>query len=1527
MLLTKRAKKRLGFLLAAGVLVVGGGILVRTLQNSKKDEVAKVARVEGLAAVSAGDWGTALTKLSIAISRYPQDAEVMVSFANARSRVPTENDQHLESALKLFVKAEDLCRMTNASNDLLIESLLGRGRIERTFGQIARLEGSSRELLKVDPGNLAALEQLQMISISTGDFIAPEGIEFVRGQRTNGEWLEDLREAQDASALRWSLERLAVEPDSNQRFVDVIEILNAGKSVEAQEARSGAMRERPQDLLRAWVAEGSLEPKLAEILIVNELFRRNSLEEGRAALSGMAFDEIEDPRILLLAADLIERARVENLSFTSLQLLGKAMDVSGSDPEIAMAVATRYWNMAQIAKCLQILNNASEMVGENSSLEVNSAILAILSGDEELGLWIQQFENLLASPGISTAEYDRIQTVVRAFKIQAQEQKDVTEVRRLCGNFGKWMSDPLVTCLLGDVARDAGLNALAVRGYRAAFASMGGLSIPISTRLIAALGAEGSFIEAFRVANSVAGSSQTVQGILMLCEAWINLAQIGIKPQEIDTRFAGYSKPSELILALKTEMESRGEETRFLEPLVVRAYLVQGERTAASETLERVLSSPIDEVIAKKLVTIALNQGVLLSESTLRLLEQGKEDSAFADEVILLSASRIKTTNGPADTLSFLLTAFGERDDSVANRAIGTAILELAMKQAEAEAEDGSEGFDRILSLDLTPADLRNFMRAAVQLGNREKAAALVTRARETFGVGTRETSLAEGTFVLAFDSSNEESIVNAIGRIDPVVSAGEGGPEIDAVLAQLLRIGAESNLDRSIEVLQESTARHPESWTNAILLFEYLQEAERNTEADEIGTIIFQRRNRGTLKQKARLASLFSRQGRVNETAILICDLANSTGDSKDLFRCFQLQMQLGNIDEADQILDDLAARGSEISEIDVAIARRYLRRGEPEESVEFLRNTTAFDSEVDREVAVATILMELEDWEGAVKALRSIGDQLRGSGEAQLLLAISLLEDPVRDVAASKAALDRVVELCGDQPGFLRRVASIAMNDPDLRDNARRYIDLLGEVAADQAEVMRLADAFYRLPVGAMVPSDMEERGRRIVGRPDAPTLSWELYLDILTSAFNQARSLGELDEVDRLEELLQEESMEFSSRFPNNSVPVNRQSRVMLLLGDPVEAALLARGALNKIERTAVLGDVQLLARAEFLAGNYDLVISTLLPFRDAIEENPESRPASWQLLFASLLLDGQVEIARDLYVARETPGESETAWLGWLSISERATAEIAIEAADIVLNATSDMNDKLLVIGVLTNVFRQTNDDSLRKKAEIVIAEVEQEVTSEVLLFRLKAAKVELAAATDEVEALSEARELFTQIDPAIFNMLERRGGLEGSEREIADAYFVPVCIFLNNFVARAADIVIAGEASPGVAASALENCDEAGILLAKLLPDNLDVLDTRARLKLALGQFDEAIDLARIATNRSPASAAFQLTVAEILLAQGDVSGAENAAKLALRLARLQAASDEPLVKKITGVIEKCRARVRHVLKTELEILV
>ena len=94
-----------------------------------------------------------------------------------------------------------------------------------------------------------------------------------------------------------------------------------------------------------------------------------------------------------------------------------------------------------------------------------------------------------------------------------------------------------------------------------------------------------------------------------------------------------------------------------------------------------------------------------------------------------------------------------------------------------------------------------------------------------------------------------------------------------------------------------------------------------------------------------------------------------------------------------------------------------------------------------------------------------------------------------------------------------------------------------------------------------------------------------------------------------------------MEFSSRFPgNSSVPVNRQSRVMLLIWETRRigggAACRARAALEQDRRVreSVLGDVQLLARAEFRCWETtDLVIDTLLsPFRDAIEERSRVTP---------------------------------------------------------------------------------------------------------------------------------------------------------------------------------------------------------------------------------------------------------------------------------------------------------------------------
>ncbi|MAJ59127.1 MAG: hypothetical protein CL936_03330, partial [Deltaproteobacteria bacterium] len=1032
----------------------------------------------------------------------------------------------------------------------------------------------------------------------------------------------------------------------------------------------------------------------------------------------------------------------------------------------------------------------------------------------------------------------------------------------------------------------------------------------------------GSFIEAFRVASQVASFSNTTQSVVLLCRAWINLEEIGIAVLDIDPRFDGFSKPSELLFALISELRENGQETSFLQPLLARALLVQGEPAAASQVVEQFLAGAVDPEIAKSLAVFALNRNLALPSNTLQILEERKEEYGIVDEMVLFTAAQIKGKSGLAEYVSFLEAELEGRTDPFAQRAIGLALLELA----ERRSETGDEGFDRIMSAGIQPQDMDRLMMLAIRLGNREKAAELVREARESFGIGSRDTVLAEGRFVIAFDAENEASIVNAIARIDPLVSAGDGGPAVDAVLARLLAMGELKNVARSIEILQGSVLRHPESWKNAVLLLQALQETGRLAEADDIATVLFQRRDRGTLKQRAQLATLFARQGRLLETAALICEIADETGESEDLFRCFQLQSQIGNMVEANRILDSLEQEVSRSPEIEVAIASRYLEEGDPEKSISYLRDTTVFASEIDREIAIATMLMGMEQWGAAVEGLRSVGDPLQDSGEALLLLAISLLEEPVRDVQASKQALDRVTEICGDQPGFLRRVASIAMADAELRKDARSYINMLGELASDQAEIMRLADTLYQLPAGEGVPLDLQERGRRITRRSDAPPVSWSLYLDILLEAFERERSRGGIEEMERLQGLLREEGGEFASRFPNNPDPLNRQSRIMLLAGESEEAALLARGALNKIIRRPVLGDVQLLARAEYLAGNYDLAINTLAPFESGIRADPDSRPASWQILFASMLLDGRVSVAREMYVDRSIRSGGKVEWLNWLSVAEQANATEAIGAVNVVMESSEDLMDKLLAIGVLTSVYRKTSDPVLITRGESIFAEMEEKELSDVLSFRLKLAKIELDGAADETKAVIEAESLFNSIDPAVISLLDRRDDLEGSDRELADAYFVPMCVFLNNFVARTADLVIAGKITPERATPILASCDQAELWLARLLPNNLDVLDSRARLKLAVGRLDEALEMARFVISQSAGSYVFNLTLAEILLARGDFRGAEKAADYALRFSEFEKSPDSKILMRLREVIEKCRTQARRDLEVELEVL-
>jgi tetratricopeptide (TPR) repeat protein len=102
MRLSKRARKRLLVALALLVLIIGGVIGLRVFRDAQAVRLTESKREAGMAAYRDGQYDAALHDLSYAVSRRRDDIELLLAFADTRSKLPTANDAHLAEAAVIY---------------------------------------------------------------------------------------------------------------------------------------------------------------------------------------------------------------------------------------------------------------------------------------------------------------------------------------------------------------------------------------------------------------------------------------------------------------------------------------------------------------------------------------------------------------------------------------------------------------------------------------------------------------------------------------------------------------------------------------------------------------------------------------------------------------------------------------------------------------------------------------------------------------------------------------------------------------------------------------------------------------------------------------------------------------------------------------------------------------------------------------------------------------------------------------------------------------------------------------------------------------------------------------------------------------------------------------------------------------------------------------------------------------------------------------------------------------------------------
>jgi hypothetical protein len=1484
----------LGLVVLTGMLGVG----LWSLRQSVKQQNAENAQIRGMAAVEAGDWKTALDQLSLALSQNQDDLETILVFADARSRVSKPNNGHLSDALRLYMKAFDLSKSQEAGKDLQIAALMGRARMEFALSQLSRLRDTSLKLLDLDPENSGALINLQIITQSTGEYLPEDTSEVVRGNRSTAQWLDSLRLKGDESALRWVLERMAVEQDSLDCLVELIEILRKGESVERQLLAELEV-EQLEDLLLALGEETPALKNAVRVFIAEQALRKNDALRARALLDEIEWSKITDGRILLFAANIREAMGTsEDLSKAEI-LLAAVGQFALDDPRLIGQVSIRYWNKGRLDDAIALLDGALEKNPADPQMIVSRSLFSALSEREDSQVWLEALRKLKEDAKLPAKTRERVDIAAMII-----ERKSVDLILESSAILSRWLHETLLLCAVGDLADEGNRPKIAISAYRLALASTEAGSNPINARLLITLWRVGSLAEAFRVAVDYAESAQSIRSIGFLCDAWIRLKSVGLQPTDVVSGFDQFQNVEELLLLLENVLKENGQNANFLHPLLVRNAIVSGEEDLARNRLDKYLKSETNPAGLMIVLGIAEQRRLEIAPEIIEEIRRLEGPEDLEDKLVVLESLGLEK-NGDADAaFAVLQERFSSRDDYASRRILGFEYL----RKSSLDDAMARQGFDILLRDDVPPSDLLPILKAAIEMGESDVAEGIIGRMSSVFGASDSRTTLGQALFSARFEIDNASLVLRSIGEVDAALSRDASNPELAGVLARLYLAEVNPSPTQAIDVLTESVRQSPESIDNVLVLIDQLQRLGRFETAEVFVSRMQDRRGSISQNQRAFLVKLMGRQGDLSAMQESICELAAKSGDARDLLACAQIHFNLEEFEAGDVILDELASRPKRLKIVDLAIADREIERGNREAGLEVIRSATSFDSDLDQRIELATRLMKLERWSEVLSELDPSDSEVDNSGKAQLLLAMFFLNENQRDITAVRSALDRVLELNADDANYVLQAVTIAFGDPELQGKLPGYLEKLALVDAERAGIIRLRLEFDEAMIARGSLDGFEERALVFLDLRPESYVSWSLFFLISSTEYELARGSGDLIEMMRLEVLLEKTSSKMIQRYSKSGRALSRVSKIQLLLNNPSEALLLAKDSLARAIGTPVLGQVLPVALAEFYRQNYDGVTSRLAPFVDEIVEEPLPRRESWRIMFLSLLYGGQVEESARVYGAMFAAGGVPQQWLPWIREIGALDPAVAIEACRIAEPSLSTFDLKLASAEAMASVYQRTGDPAVKEKWSRIMTQLSL-FNLPYSELRLKISQVEFAAIGNELEVPEQALQLLKEIPPDLFNKLANLGQLPKGEQAMVEAAVSSVMIFYNNLIARGAEAILKGDLDPDEERRLIVGCRVASEGLAQFLPENPEVLDSRALLALALDDLNGALELNSASLAGNSGSPVYLLTKARIEFARKQFPLASQAATAARTLERAKRIPDQDLIRRSNEILE------------------
>ena len=1509
MALNTRAKRRISILviLMLGVVVLGTGAWWG--RQILKDRRAADARIRGLQAVESREWAAALPDLSTVVVNEPLDLESLRGLATARRRVPAPNNQHLRDSVNFARRAVEVAKQLEVDDEVLVETLLEAARVEYAIGALLNLEETCTEVVEIDPTNQEAIESLFQVKWVRGLFLPDQLVLTRKDGRDDREWLYALREAGDASALRWALE-MSIADEGLRNRESIVRVLKEGRFEELQQIREGEIGESTLDIVEDWLAEGNPADPSLHFLLAVERVRSNDFAGARDALRVVEASDGVDADLLIRAANLREALGSEADRIEAADLLARAESATSISPTAASVIAMRHWSAVRPEDAQRTLSRAIDDHPSDVELVLNGLLLSALVGDEGDTDWTGRGSDLLSTGVLDALEFETLELVM---KLEALSRQDLVTLEdfqnpEIALDSIASRENPLLQTLIGDIQARLGLVGQAIESWKRASRSLNGRSLEIGRRLIPGMIQNQELHTAFGTALELAANLRTSAAIEMLCRAWLALDRAGIDVREVQPNFDMWESPRDLASDLYEERRRQGMQAADSLVLLAEAVAIDGDDDALVALTRSGIESGVDNGSLIDLARINIRYETAIAEDMVRMIGGLELDAEDARRRLLLEMDLLRSRGSYAEAESKasleVPVYWADRAEDI-DRVICRELIANLLHRGTLDEDVVFRCVDRIESVE----DLLLLFRFVVEQGNEPLAVKVYESLAERSGERNPVAAMAKAELVLKFPPEDPSSLNEAILLADELLAAGSTDVNLQISLARLLRMGPRPAFDRAIEVLRESVIMRPGRFDIALMLVDALQETGRYDEAAEYLQQISRRRNEASPQARRLLSALLAGQGDLGGMSEIACEIAAETGDVFDRLQCVQAKLMGGEQSDADAMLADLYADPNRPVEVDRAYAQRLADMGRTNEALDVLRYAPGFGSRRDLCFEVAQVAIGVEAWEEAERNLVEAESMAPDDRALKYLRAVYELRRPDGDERIAAQRLDEIQADPDVTARELRTVALLRMPYANLRDRIPSIANALRSDRPLEANFLQLMYDAADIDAGFSTSPELRERAEQIVRDPLATPAMWLLAIELERIAYGRALDRGAVFESGAIADNVVSLLEQASSRFATNNKFPRQLSEMLLVLGDYDGARLNAQETLRRSPRPGGLTtDHMALARVLANMDAYPDIVEVLEPFREEMIDSPYEFRRSVALLVIGHLGAGQVDEAWRIVKSIQGKVGSDGAAFLWLNSIPRAPSASLLRAYELI--AADETLDGWSLVGSPKLIRAMTGADDYRLKQAYRSWREAYESRGLSLVERLQ-----LVATADCIEFAGEPEEMLQrlqdaidQIPPSLLERVMEYPDLTEEERQDVAPIRMLLSIAMNNFVAARAGAAIAAGSDPEWADRFGERAAVYADRLRSMGIESPQIVDTLAMHAMAEGRAEEGVELARRAVGLDPSNPKLRFNLAKALRKAGDVDAARDEARMALLLARRYPSENVDLIRMIEGFL-------------------